>query len=520
MAACRSHYPVIYGPRMTSAVETSGGRVEGTIKRGVQQFRGIPFAAPPVGDLRFRPPQPAEPWVGVLDATRFGPQGLQAPSQLESMFGGTPPPSSEDCLTLNVFTSGVRDGGRRPVMVWIHGGAFLTGAGSTPWYNGTSFAAAHDIVVVTVNYRLGAFGFLHLDDVGGEAFGGSGNVGILDQVAALDWVRENIEAFGGDPNNVTAFGESAGAMSVGTLMGLPVAKGLFAKAIPQSGAAHNAKPRDAADAIARDLLAALGLDATPAGATTLRELPAEAVLEAQNAIVAKHGAEGLAFTPVVDGIVLPEPPIEAIGAGSAGGVRVLIGTNADEMKLFTALDPASSDLDEARLIKRVTAAIGDAGKAAELVTAYRSHRSGATAADVWAALQGDFVFRIPAIRLAEHQSARGNAVYSYLFRWPSPQFGGALGSCHALEIPFAWNTLDTGMSQLFTGPVDDAMRELASSMHGAWASFARTGTPSARGLPEWPAYDEERRATMVFDVPCRVEDDPDGVDREAWAGLR
>ncbi|MEY2475019.1 MAG: para-nitrobenzyl esterase [Actinomycetota bacterium] len=505
---------------MTSAIETSGGRVEGTVKQGVQQFRGIPFAAPPVGDLRFRPPQPAEPWVGVLDATRFGPQGLQAPSQLETLFGGTPPPSSEDCLTLNVYTPAA-DGGRRPVMVWIHGGAFLTGAGSTPWYNGTSFAANHDIVVVTVNYRLGAFGFLHLDDIGGDAFGGSGNAGILDQVAALDWVREDIEAFGGDPNNVTVFGESAGAMSVGTLLGLPVAKGLFAKAIPQSGAAHNAKPRDDADAIARDLLAALGLDATPAGAARLRELPAEAVLEAQNAVVAKHlPIFGLAFTPVVDGIVLPEPPIDAIGAGSAGGVRVLIGTNADEMKLFTVLDPASSDLDEARLIKRVIAAVGDAGKAAELVTAYRSHRPGVSAAELWGDMQGDYIFRIPAIRLAEHQSARDNAVYSYLFDWPSPQFGGALGACHALEIPFAWNTLDTGMSQMFTGAVDQPVRDLAGAMHTAWATFARTGTPAAPGLPDWPAYDTERRATMVFDVPCRVEDDPGAADREAWSGLR
>jgi para-nitrobenzyl esterase len=406
-------------------------------------------------------------------------------------------------------------------MVWIHGGAFLTGAGSTPWYNGTSFAKHHDVVVVTVNYRLGAFGFLHLDDVGGDAFGGSGNAGILDQVAALDWVRENIEAFGGDPNNVTAFGESAGAMSVGTLMGLPVAKGLFAKAIPQSGAAHNAKPREEADAIARDLLAALGLDATQAGAQQLRELPAEALLEAQNAIVAKHAPSGgLAFTPVVDGIVLPEQPIDAIGAGSAGGVRVLIGTNADEMKLFTALDPASRDLDEARLIKRVATALGDAGKAAELVTAYRSRREGASPADVWGHLQGDFIFRVPAIRLAEHQSARGNAVFSYLFTWASPQFGGALGACHALEIPFVWNTVDTGMSQLFTGPVDDDIRALASSMHAAWAAFARTGTPAAPGLPEWPAYDTDRRATMILDTDPRVEDDPGGHDREAWAGLR
>jgi para-nitrobenzyl esterase len=502
-----------------SSVRTANGAVEGKVKDGVHQFRGIPYAAPPVGDLRFRPPQPAPAWTGTRDATRFGPQAPQAVAQMEVLFGGTPPPSSEDCLTLNVYTP-APDGGRRPVLVWIHGGAFLTGSGSTPWYNGHSFAANHDVVVVTINYRLGVLGFLHLEDVGGEEYAGSGNLGILDQVAALEWVRDNIEAFGGDPDNVTAFGESAGAMSVGTLLGTPAAKGLFVKAIPQSGAAHHAKERDAADATTREFLAELGIEATHAGVARLRDLPVDALMEAQNTIVTRNLSASLAFTPVVDGMVLPEPPIDAIGGGSAAGVRVLIGTNAEEMKLFSLMDTRLSVLDDANLVERVGRELGDEQVAADLVAAYRANRPGGTAADIWGDLQGDYIFRIPAIRLAERQSARDNAVFAYLFTWPSPAFGGALGSCHALEIPFAWNTLDHGMSHLFCGPPDDVSRRLASTMHEAWAAFARTGTPRAAGLPEWPTYDRDRRATMILDAACRVENDPGRADREAWEGIR
>jgi para-nitrobenzyl esterase len=201
-------------------------------------------------------------------------------------------------------------------------------------------------------------------------------------------------------------------------------------------------------------------------------------------------------------------------------VRVLIGTNADEMKLFSMMDTRLNELDEAGMLQRVSREVGDAGKAAALVTAYRASRDGRSAADVWGDIQSDYIFRIPAIRLAERQSARGNAVYAYLFAWKSPAFGGALGACHALEIPFAWNTLEHGMSQLFCGPPDDASQRLAAAVHEAWATFARTGTPWAQGLPEWPIYDTERRATMILDAECRVEDDPGGADREAWASLR
>ena len=236
-----------------TTVETTAGAVQGRMKDGIFDFRGIPFAAPPVGELRFRPPQPVEPWTGVRDATAFGPMAMQNQGVMETMFGAPPRPMSEDCLTLNVWTPGLDDA-RRPVMVWIHGGGFLFGTGATPWYDGRSFAR-DDIVLVTINYRLGSFGFLHID--------GQGNNGILDQVAALEWVRDNIAAFGGDPGNVTAFGESAGAMSVGTLLGLPAAKGLFVKAIPESGAAHAPRTAEQAEELVDVFLTALDVDNSP-----------------------------------------------------------------------------------------------------------------------------------------------------------------------------------------------------------------------------------------------------------------
>src|SRR5438477_9149816 len=223
-------------------VETTAGKVQGTVADGVHVFKGIPFGAPPVGELRFRPPQPAPCWEGVRQCQDYGRVALQSPSPLERLFSARAPEMDEDCLSLNVWTPAC-DGGKRPVMVWIHGGAFVTGSSATPWYDGSTFAR-DGVVVVTINYRLGVFGFLHVD--------GQGNNGILDQVLALEWVRDNIAAFGGDPDNVTAFGESAGAMSVGTLLGMPVAKNLFAKAIPQSGAGHNVKTEAEAEAIANE----------------------------------------------------------------------------------------------------------------------------------------------------------------------------------------------------------------------------------------------------------------------------
>ena len=502
---------------MSTTVETAGGRVAGKEKGGAHQFRGIPYAAPPVGPLRFRPPQPAEAWTDVRDGTRFGSIAMQASSPLESMLGGSRTAMSEDCLTLNVVTPAADGSGARPVLVWIHGGAFLTGSGSTPWYDGTSFATRHDCVVVTVNYRLGAFGFLHLADLGGERYASSGNAAILDQVAALEWVRDNIAAFGGDPGNVTVFGESAGAMSVGTLLGLPAAAGLFRRAIPQSGAASNVVDRDRATATARKVLAELGLD--EGSVDQLADIPAESLLAAQTKVVEGAAGGPLAFQPVVDGTALPQSPLDAIAAGSAASIDVLTGTNLDEMRLFTTMDPATARIDDATLLAQCDEIFG-AGAGEAAVGIYRAARSDAPVADVWNAVLSDRVFRVPAVRMAErHRACGAGATYMYLFTWATPAFGGVLGACHALEIPFVFNVLDGPGVAMFTGPVGDDMRTLALAMHDAWAAFARSGDPNHPGLPAWPVYEEAERPTMVLGASPHVQADPAGQELRLWAEL-
>jgi para-nitrobenzyl esterase len=492
-------------------VETTTGSVQGREKDGILDFRGIPYAAPPVGELRFRPPQPAEPWAGVRDATQFGPMAPQNQGAMEALFNAPPQAMDEDCLTLNIWTPACDDG-KRPVMVWIHGGAFLFGTGATPWYHGDPFAR-DDVVLVTINYRLGAFGFLHVD--------GQGNNGILDQVAALEWVRDNIAAFGGDPGNVTAFGESAGAMSVGTLLGLPAAKGLFVKAIPESGAAHAARTAEEAEELADAFLVELGIEKGPGAVDRLRDLPMQTLLEAQAKLVEREmgaGGRGIPFAPVVDGVVLPEPPIDAIGKGQAAGVQVLIGTTREEWKLFTMMDPGIAKLDDDGAARRLTGMVRDSSGAPSVIAHYRTTRPDASASDLWSAVGTDVIFRIPAIRLAEAQSALGNDVYMYRFDYRTPVFGGVLGACHALEIPFVFESLDAG-AEMFVGPLNEQMRTLAQRMHTSWVTFARTGRPVAEGLPEWPRYTSDRRATMLFDFEPEVVEDPDGADREVWAGV-
>jgi para-nitrobenzyl esterase len=441
------------------------------------------------------------------------PQGVGA---TDALIGGKEPDWNEDCLFLNVQTPALDDG-RRPVMVWIHGGGFTSGAGSIPWYNGARFVTNGDVVVVTINYRLGAFGWLYLGHRD-QTLIASGNAGLSDQIAALRWVRDNIAAFGGDPGNVTIFGESAGAMSVATLMGTPAAAGLFHKAIAQSGAAHHTQLPDMAADMTDRIMDALAVTSV----AELVDVPAGALLDAQLSVstdVAKErvaSAEntglGLPFSPVVDGAMLPSAPLDAIANGASASVPLLTGTNLDEWNLFGLAARAPADADA--IARRLGRIVEDPH---EVAATYRRSRDGADHGELWSAIMTDRVFRIPAIRLAEAQARhRRSNTFMYEFDWASSAFGGRLGSCHALEIPFAFDNLHQPGVAFFTGA--HPPQALATAMHRAWIAFARNGRPDHDGLPPWPAYDSQRRATMHFNVSCAVGDDPAADRRAAWNG--
>ena len=484
-----------------SIAATRSGKIEGIEKDGVVEFRGIPFASPPVGPRRFLPPAREEVWDGVRDATRFGPESAQADTPIARMLGSHAAHSSEDGLYLNVWTPACDDAAR-PVMVWIHGGAYVFGSGAVPWYDGTRFGQHGDVVVVTINYRLGAFGFLHLADQFGDELAGSGNAGILDQIAALEWVRDCIAAFGGNPNDVTVFGESAGANSVATMLAMPAARGLFRKAIAQSAAGAWVSTRERAAKVALRTIETLCVSDIDA----LRSVSKERLLAADPDLSdeAEEGIAGLPWQPAIDGTTLLELPRDAVAAGSAAGVHLLTGTNEHEMTLFQILDPSLTDLDDAQMIERLRPWADDP---AGLLRAHRAAAPDATSQQIWLALTTDGVFRIPAIHLAEAQLRHGPA-WMYRFAWETPAFGGALRSTHALEIPFVFDNLDRNTEGVTgNGPERQA---IADAMHRAWIAFARNGDPG------WPAYDEARRATMRFDTASEVVDDPDGAQRRAW----
>lgn len=456
-------------------VNTRYGAVEGLVRGDVTAFLGVPFAASPVGDLRWRPPVPPTPWAGVRPAVEYGPAVPQCHDAVaEEMLGQLPYPAAEDgCLNLNVWTPGTGDG-PRPVMVWIHGGAFLNGSGRDVVYDGSRLAAKHGVVVVTVNYRVGVLGFLHLAEVLGAEHVSSGNVGLLDQVAALRWVGENIAAFGGDPGNVTVFGQSAGAMSIVSLITSPVASGLFHRAVAQSGSGELVGSPERADAVTHEVLAVLGLDESEAH--RLWEVPVAELIAAEESVIAalRAGGDevGLPFVPVVDGVVLPARPLDAIRAGTVTPVPLLLGANRDEGGLFL-LAPGSPE---------------------------PSH----------AALTGARLFLEPTERLAEAYAALTPDVWRYLFTWRSGARDGLLGACHSLELPFVFDNLDQPGVPFFTGP--NPPQALADDLGEAWTAFARDGAPPA----DWPRFDREDRWTRLLDVPCSTERDPSRPPRTLW----
>lgn len=487
-------------------VETRYGKVEGVTQKGIQVWKGIPYAQPPLGPLRLRVPQPPQAWPGVRAAKKFGPNSAQPDNAMGGFLGGisTPPPAGEDCLYLNIWSPGA-DQQKRPVLVWIHGGAFIAGSGADPWYDGSSFARNGDVVVVTINYRLGMLGFLYLDELGGKEHGYAANCGLLDQIAALEWVRDNIENFGGDPENITLAGESAGAMSIGALLAMPRAQGLFQRAILESGAAHNVMSRHAATDMARSFIGHLGLAENQLA--DLETVPVTKILEAQ-----QLSARSMLGGPAIDGQLLPGKPLEMIAAGSAAQVPLLIGTNRDEARLFSLLSGRQPRVNYPELERL----FGSRGQ--EVFATYLQARNDQSEMHAWMDIVTDRTFRIPALRLAEKQLQHTSAIWVYRFDWPSPAFGGRLGACHALEIPFVWNSLDVDVSQLFIEE-SPAAPPIAETMHAVWTAFIRSGHPQTAQLPDWPRYQLSERPTMLFNEQHQLARDPQGIERQHWENV-
>ncbi|MHB8600768.1 MAG: carboxylesterase/lipase family protein [Ktedonobacteraceae bacterium] len=495
---------------MNPVVKIRSGEVRGSQVEGVNTFKGIPYAAPPFGANRFQPPQPVESWSGVRDALTYGPTVLKPPYFPPfDVLLEEPAIPGEDCLNLNVWSPDLGQA-QLPVMVWIHGGAFANGTGAVTLYDGSRFAR-DGVVCVTINYRLGVDGFLYLGD-------GQVNLGLLDQIAALQWVQENIAAFGGDPGNVTIFGESAGGMSVGTLLSMPRAKGLFRRAIGESGAGHHVISPATALNISQYLARKLDIQPTEAA---FAAVPFDRLLQAQvelsgdvfnnpnPALWGEVAANLMPFEPVIDGEILPARPIDSIVAGAGASIDVMFGTNAEEQRLFVVPNGVIGHITEEALAGTIAAY----GLPVEPTLAtYRATRPAASPGDLFVAFITDWFYRIPAIRLAEAHAQRNPATYMYEFAWRSPQFNGLLGACHSLEIAFVFDTLDkeSGEPVMGTNPP----QSLADTMHAAWVAFATSGNPG------WPQYDLSRRATMRFDTTSQVVDDPRSAERLLWEGLR
>ena len=486
-------------------VQTNAGKLRGATVAAsqgkVKAFKGIPYGASTEGAGRFMPPSKPQPWSGVRDALELGPASPQMPSMLipESMAQQPKDDGagSEDCLHLNVWTPATGNG-KRAVMVWFHGGGYSAGSANWEMYNGANLAAKRDVVVVTVNHRLNVFGYLYLADLGGEKYANASNAGMLDTIAALEWVRDNIAAFGGDPGNVTIFGQSGGGGKVSTLMGMPAAKGLFHRAIAMSGSNVSGISRDRATKGVEAYLASLQLKSNQID--QLQKLPIRDLLKAMRA------TRGLNLGPVVDGRTLPAGPFDPVASEFSANVPMMIGSTETEVTWSTTinLDP----IDDATLQTRVKDSLKlDDAAANQLIGVYKKGWPKADNETVFLILSTDVSnFRTGTDTEADRKAMAGKSpVYKYYFQWYSPVREGKLRSYHTLDIPFVFENTEIAASMNGSGP---ELHPLADKMSATYAAFARTGNPNHKGIPRWAPYTLDRRTTMIWNNESRVADDP------------
>ncbi|MGP3983561.1 carboxylesterase/lipase family protein [Streptomyces sp. KR80] len=490
--------------------EPAVGRLRGVAEGGVAVFKAVPYAVPPVGALRWRPAQPHPGWAGTRDATAFGSSAPQLYREEgdEVLGHHGSPPFDEDCLTLNVWTPRI-DTSKRSVMVWIHGGGFISGSGSLPYYSGETFARNGDLVVVTINYRLGPLGYLYFDEDGA-----GGNFALTDQLTALRWVRDNIAAFGGDPDNITVAGQSGGAWSVAALAGAGSSEGrpLFRRAILQSPPLGLSVPTRAESlrrtATYLDILGAEDV-------TELRTMPWQQLVGATVEMferTSRWGYWSTPFLPVLDGVTLDRNPADLLLRGPGADIEVLIGWTREEANFAFGLSEEYAAATKDQVLARARDTFG--GRASEAYTAYQEARPGARPVDVLMDLIGDELFRIPSLTLAERRAARRRPVWAYQFDLPTPAHEGRLAAAHCLELPFVFDNFDQWSGAPFLNGLNPRVRDgVAATMHPSWISFIGTGDPNRRPMPKWERYDQNSRTTMSLDVVTTAASDLAGYWR-------